>query len=85
MDEVESVVREYILEEFLAGESPDELTASTPLVTGGILNSLGTLKLVMFLEERYKIELQSHETDADHMNTICDIVSLVRSKLSLKQ
>jgi acyl carrier protein len=35
----------------------------------------------MFLEERYNIELQSHETDADHMNTIADICTLVRSKL----
>jgi acyl carrier protein len=81
MDDVENAVRQYILTEFLPGESGDELTESTPLMTGGILNSLATLKLVMFLEERYNIELQSHETDADHMNTIADICTLVRSKL----
>lgn len=81
MDDIENAVREYILAEFLQGDNGDDLTDSTPLVTGGILNSLATLKLVMFLEERYKIELQSHETDADHMNTIADICSLVRSKL----
>lgn len=81
MDDVENTVREYILAEFLPGESADQLTDSTPLVTGGILNSLGTLKLVMFLEERFKIELRTHETDADHMNTIADIATLVRSKL----
>ena len=81
MDEIKNTVKDYILAEFLPGESPDELTDSTPLMTGGILNSLATLKLVMFLEERFKIELQSHETDADHMNTITDIASLVQSKL----
>ena len=81
MDDIENTVRDYILAEFLQGDNGDDLTDSTPLVTGGILNSLATLKLVMFLEERYKIELQSHETDADHMNTIADICSLVRSKL----
>jgi len=81
MNDVENAVRDYILAEFLPGESADELTESTPLITGGILNSLGTLKLVMFLEEQYKIELKTHETDADHMNTIADIASLVRSKL----
>jgi acyl carrier protein len=81
MDDVKNTVKEYILGEFLPGESPDQLTDSTPLMTGGILNSLATLKLVMFLEERFKIELQSHETDADHMNTIADIASLVHSKL----
>lgn len=79
-DNVENTVRQYILSEFLPGETAEQLADSTPLVTGGILNSLGTLKLVMFLEERFGIQLDAHETDADHMNTIADIASLVRSK-----
>jgi len=36
----------YILKEFLPGEDPNELTDATPLVTGGILDSLATLKLI---------------------------------------
>ena len=35
-----------------AGEDPSELTETTPLITGGILDSFATMKLVMFLEER---------------------------------
>jgi acyl carrier protein len=81
MHDVENTVRQYILSEFLPGESPDQLADSTRLMTGGILNSLGTLKLVMFLEERFGIQFEAHETDADHMDTISDIASLVRSKL----
>jgi acyl carrier protein len=81
MNDVENTVRQYILSEFLPGENAEQLADSTPLVTGGILNSLGTLKLVMFLEERFGIQLQPHEADADHLNTIADIASLVRSKV----
>jgi acyl carrier protein len=81
MQEIKNTVRAYILEEFLPGENPDALTDSTPLVTGGILDSIATLKLVSFLEEQYKIQLAPHETDADHLDTLGDIAALVQSKL----
>ena len=81
MDEIESTVKEFILKEFLPEEDPAQLTTSTPLVTGGILDSLATLVFVSFLEERFNIEIQAHETSVDNLNTISDVATLVRSKL----
>ena len=81
VDQITQTLRTYIIETLLPGENPDALTEATPLVTGGILDSLATLKLVSFLEQRYKIELQAHEVDVDNLNTIARIASLVRSKL----
>lgn len=81
MQEVKQTIRGYILEEFLPGENPAELTDSTPLISGGILDSLATIKLVAFLEERYKIQIQAHETMVDYLNTVADIAQLVNSKL----
>lgn len=79
--EIRQAVKDFILEEFLPGEDPNELRDDTPLITGGILDSIATLKLVAFVEERYGIELQPHEADAEHLNTISDITSLVQSKV----
>lgn len=79
--QIRQAVKGYILEEFLPGEDPNELRDDTPLITGGILDSIATLKLVAFVEETYGIELQPHEADAEHLNTISDITSLVQSKL----
>jgi acyl carrier protein len=80
MEEIKRTVKAYILKEFLLGENPDELTDSTPLITGGILDSIATLKLVAFLEDRYELTLQAHEADVEHLNTISDITNLVLSK-----
>lgn len=80
MQEISQSVKEYILKEFLPGEDPNELTEATPLVTGGILDSLATLKLVAFLEERFGIAIKAHEADVEHLNTISDITALVLSK-----
>ena len=80
MQEIKDGVKGYILAEFLPGEDPAELTDSTPLITGGILDSLATIKLVLFLEERFKIKIEAHETMADYLDTITDIAQLVSSK-----
>ena len=81
MSHITDTVHEFILSEFLPGEDPANLTATTPLITGAILDSLATIKLVAFLEERFKITIQAHEADADHMDTLTDITTLVTSKL----
>ena len=78
---ISQAVKNYILEEFLPGENPAALTESTPLITGGILDSLATIRLVGFLEDRFHIQLQAHETMVDYLNTIADIAQLIRSKL----
>jgi acyl carrier protein len=79
-EDTKGILRDYILQEFLPGEDPSELTDTTPLITGGILDSIATVKLVMFIEERFKITLQAHETDPDYLNTIDLIAGLVESK-----
>jgi acyl carrier protein len=79
-EQMTEAVKSYILKEFLPGENPDELKDSTPLITGGILDSLATLKLVAFIEEQYKIELQPHEVDVEHLDRVSDIVALIESK-----
>lgn len=79
--DVKEIIKGYILEEFLPGENPAELTDATPLITGGILDSLATLKLVVFLEERFQIKIQAHETMVDYLDTVSDITQLVSSKM----
>lgn len=81
MNHVSDAIRDFILTEFLPGEEPSNLTATTPLITGAILDSLATIKLVAFLEERFKITIHAHEADADHMDTIAEITKLVSTKL----
>ena len=79
-DDIRQSVKEYILKEFLLGEDADELTDTTPLITGGILDSIATLKLVSFIEERYAFTFQAHEVDVKHLNTIADITNLIVSR-----
>lgn len=80
MTRVADQVKDFILRTFLPGEDPSLLTESTPLIQGGILDSLATLELVSFLEKHFGIELEAHEMDPGHLGTLASISRLVESK-----
>jgi acyl carrier protein len=79
--EMKATIKEYILQEFLPGESPDSLDDTTPLITGGVLDSIATVKLTSFLEKRYGVRIEPHEMNADYLNFLPDIAALVASRL----
>ncbi len=78
--DIGATIKAFILEEFLPGESPSEVDSTTPLITGGIIDSVSTLKLVDFIESKFGIELAAYEVDAEKLDTIELIEKLVRSK-----
>ncbi len=80
MDNTKDIIRAYILEEFLPGEDPALLTDSTELVSGGILDSLATMRLVRFVDTQFGVEIEPHEMSLEYLNTVPDIVRLIDSK-----
>jgi acyl carrier protein len=77
---IKTKLKDYILSEFLPGESPDNLGDDTPLRTSGILDSLSTIKLVSFVEETFQVEIAAHETGIQDFDRIEDIAALVARK-----
>lgn len=80
MNNVKTQIRDYILREYLPGESADNLSEDTPLRTSGILDSMATLNLVTFVETTFGIEIDAHETGIDQFDRIADIAALVARK-----
>ena len=80
MDNMRDTVRHFILENFLPGEEAKNLTDDTELKESGILDSLSTLKLVTFLEERFGVEFEANDLEAGNLASIANIERLVESK-----
>jgi len=74
-------IRAFVLDEFLPEEEAGHLREDTPLITTGILDSLGVLKLMAFLERCFSIRIEAREVDIDDLNTIQSMCGLVESKL----
>lgn len=79
-DDYAAAISHFILEEFLPGEDPSELTPTTPLLSTGVIDSVGTINLMAFLEDRFGVQIAAHEADAEHLDTVERIVRLVREK-----
>jgi acyl carrier protein len=80
MDSIKEEIRQYILYEFLPGEKPSNLRDDTPLRTSGILDSVATLHLVGFVEERFGIEVEAHEAGVENFDRIDSIAAFIARK-----
>ena len=79
-DTAKQKIKNFIMEQFLPGEDPDELTDDTPLISGGILDSIATLQLVMYIEETFRVGFEPHEVDKENLDSLNLMVRLLDSK-----
>ena len=79
LDNIKEEVKNYIKETIVQGDSV-ELLDETPLISGGIMDSISTLKMVDFLESKFGIEFQPHEVDRENLDSIDLIAKFVLSK-----
>lgn len=78
--QIKEQVRQYILKEFLPGESPANLKDDTPLRTSGVLDSMATLQVVTFVEENFGIEVEAHEAGVENFDSLNSIAAFVVQK-----
>ncbi|WP_291376233.1 acyl carrier protein [Devosia sp.] len=74
-DDIESIVYGYLRERFPALADCD---ADTPLIETGALDSLGFLELMMFLSEKFGIELTDDDFDPSNLETPGSIIAFIR-------
>lgn len=76
-DTASAAIREW-LQENVTGNRPvadDEL-----LIENGVLTSLQTVELVMFMEDRFGIVVEDDELDEETFATVQSIATLVENK-----
>ncbi|HVO20826.1 MAG TPA: acyl carrier protein [Anaeromyxobacter sp.] len=72
-------IRQYIVENWLSGDGRG-FADDTDLQENGILDSFTTLALVAFLEERYRIQLDPTDVNAENFRTVNDLERMVEAK-----
>lgn len=71
---METIINEYITRELVRDPALLPLSNETPLLESGILDSLSLLRLVAFIEERFRITLGGMDllpSNFVDVNTIC--------------
>jgi len=77
---VETVINDYISREFVRNPALLPLANETPLLDSGILDSLGLLRLVVFLEERFSITMGDTDLLPENFASVNAICTYLRAR-----
>jgi acyl carrier protein len=77
MDEMSKVVLDYVKREYLEEDDDRELTETTPLISGGIVDSFSMVSLKRFIEKKYGIQIPDADASPEAFDTVKSIVALV--------
>ncbi len=80
MGESNSKVRDFIIENFLFGES-NGLEDSTSFLEAGIIDSTGILEVVDFIEEEFSISVKDEELIPENLDSLKNINAFIENKL----
>lgn len=75
---LESVVCDYIIEEFLFGEG--EVDPDEDLFEAGILDSMTFLRLLEFLDHRFGVSVPMADITMDRFNSVSRVVAHLKSQ-----
>ncbi|MEU8890332.1 acyl carrier protein [Streptomyces sp. NPDC048442] len=70
-------IRDYIVQEFLAGEDTEDLTDDFDLIESTVVNSLGLVRLISWISETYSIPVDDIPLEPAVYRTLADIRNFV--------
>lgn len=80
-DTLEKDVRQFLAENFILESGADGLDAEQSLTEAGVLDSMGVLELIMFIEERFGITVPDEDTLPENLDSVSRIVRYVGDRV----
>jgi len=74
-------IRKFVLDKFPLARK-QQIKDSDPLLESGVLDSLGVLDLVSFVEQEFSVHVEDEELVPENFQTIDRIAAFVESKSS---
>ena len=77
---IQQQIREYIVENILFGDG-ENLQPDTSFQEEGVIDSMGLLGLISFLEDEYGITIEDDDLTMENLGSVQDVSSFVQRKL----
>jgi acyl carrier protein len=74
-------LRDYIVENFLFGDTETEFSDKDSFMEKGIIDSTGILEVITYIEENFNIKIEDHELIPENLDSISNIVSFIDRKV----
>ena len=79
-EEIVSVLRNFILENYLFSDDQSLLNNDDSFLESKIMDSMGVLEMVSFLEEQFEVTTEDQEMIPDNLDSIDKLVAFVEKK-----
>jgi acyl carrier protein len=80
MSDAAHAIEEFIVSELATGLAPGSLSHDEDLLAAELIDSLGIVTLVTFLEGQFGIAIADEDLTPEHFRTVDSIVSFVANK-----
>ncbi len=77
-DDVKKLIIDYVKKEYLDEDSDQEITETTKLISGGIVDSFSMVSLKMFLEKKFKIQIPDEKATPEAFDSVNNILTLLQ-------
>ena len=71
------VIKKFVIDEFLPDVNASELDVEHDLLADGLIDSLGVLKLIAWIEERFDLAVGDDDLDPDNFRSITAIDTFI--------
>jgi acyl carrier protein len=76
---IQTALHDFVLKQFPAARKRGT-SAADSLLEHGIIDSLGVLDIVRFIEEELRVPLLEHELVSGHFDSVASMAELIHSK-----
>jgi acyl carrier protein len=78
---MEIAIRQFIVENFLAGKDDATFKNSDSFMETRVIDSTGIMELLEFVEEEWGISVKDSELTPDNFDSVAKVAGFVQSKL----
>lgn len=82
LEQISQSIRGFLFENYLFGYEENELSDDSSFMELGILDSLGIVELLVFVEAEFNIEVSDAEVLPENMDSVNRVSSLVYKKVT---
>ncbi len=75
--EVKETVRQYIIDNFLFGDVSPLESDSMSLLDGGIIDSVGVMELVAFLEQDFDLSIADEDLIPENLDSVDNLTAFI--------
>ena len=74
------ILKQFLTDELVPDHNPEELNENQSLLESGILDSLGIMKLVAFIEQTFQVKIEDEELIPENFETLSALAKLISEK-----